>query len=86
MWLALAVSAVAGVARVARVVSRPGFEPEELVFPAAITLAITAAILVLRFGFPQAVSDPERNSRVFFILSAALLLAILLAGIWENIQ
>jgi hypothetical protein len=83
MWLAVAASAVAGVARV---VSRPDLEPGDLVLPAVLTAAIAAAILVLRFGFPQLVSDPERNTRVFFILSAALLLAILVTGVWENIQ
>jgi hypothetical protein len=83
MWLAVAVSAVAGVANM---VSRPDFKLGDLVLPTAIAAAITAVILVLRFGFPQAVSDPARNTRVFFVLSAALLLAIVVAGIWRNIQ
>jgi drug/metabolite transporter (DMT)-like permease len=83
MWLAVAASAVAGVANI---VSRPDIGPGDLVLPIAIAVAITAVILVLRFVFPQAVSDPVRNTRVFFALSAALLLGILVFGIWQNIQ
>jgi hypothetical protein len=83
MWLAVAASAIAGVASM---VSRPDFDLGDLVLPTAVAVAITAVILVLRFGFPHAVSDPARNTRVFFVLSAALLLAILVAGIGRNIQ
>ena len=81
--MAVAASAVAGVASM---VSRPDFDLGDLVLPAAVAAAITAVILMLRFGFPEAMSDPTRNTRVFFMLSAALLLAILVAGIWRNIQ
>jgi hypothetical protein len=83
MWLAVAASAVAGVASM---VSRPDFDLGDLVLPAAIAAAITAVILVLRFGFPQTVSNPVRNTRVFLGLSAALLLGILVVGIWRNVR
>jgi len=83
MWIAVAASAIAGVVNM---VTRPDFDLGDLVLPVAVAAVVTAAILVLRFGFPQAVSDPQRNTRVFFALSAAFLLTILVAGIWRNIQ
>ena len=83
MWIAVAASAIAGVVSM---LTRPDFDLGDLVLPTAVAAVVTAVILVLRFVFPQAVSDPARNTRVFFMLSAALLLGILVAGIWRNIQ
>jgi hypothetical protein len=83
MWIAVAASAIAGVYSH---VSRPDFDLGDLVLPTAVAAAVTVGILTLRFVFPQTVSDPVRNTRVFFAFSAALLLAIIVAGIWTNIQ
>jgi hypothetical protein len=75
-WAAIAVSAAAGVISL---ISRPDLEPGDLVLPAIVTAVLVAAILVVRYRFPQAVSNPDRNAgfMIGFMVGMVFILVVL---------
>lgn len=82
-WLAITASAVTGTATM---LSRPGFEPSDLILPVAVAGIVLASLVSLRLFWPQAVGDPDRNSRVFIALGVTFLAIILAIGIVSQLR
>ena len=73
VWVSLALSGLAGLWRL---LSRPP-EPWVIWLGIGIAVAVTVAFVVLKVGFPHLIADERRNSRVFLVLAAIFIVAVL---------
>ena len=79
-WLIIASSALVGTwSRV----TRPGFDPGDLVLPMALAISVAIIIVSLKVFFPAAVADPVRNSWLLIGLSALVILVALVLGFMD---
>ena len=76
-WLAIAASAIVGTVNM---LTRPDFEPGDLLLPGIFTAILVGALLSVRVFWPQALSNAERNTGLLIGFGIGLIFAIVLVA------
>jgi tryptophan-rich sensory protein len=76
-WLAIAASAIAGTVNM---LTRPDFEPGDLIVPTIFTAILVGTLMSVRVFWPQALGNVDRNGGLLIGFMIGMLTVILLFG------